>query len=221
MKFSPVLLINQSMFSRYTILIFILMVLAGCTGIETDKLSDDLEYRPNLSVPLGKLTAQYDELYELPVDLPDPIDSEPVSWEETEIMYFDLEASISERKYILSMLLQFDIVNRYPAAMEVELYLVDALGQETALTTSPIELEAAQIDESGAIVQPANTDPYPYQLPLSDEQIDALLDAQELIAKGVVKDILLSNAIVNNFSSYQLDAAVGVQAQVDFSINNN
>lgn len=200
----------------------IFLVFAGaCTSIDADKISDDLEYRPNLSVPIGKLLVQYDEVYDLPLDLPEPIDSRPVSWQQSEIIYFDVEASLSERKYILSMLLQFDISNEYPAAMEVELYLLGNFGATTVLTTEPIRLEAAEIDETGAVVKATTTSPYPYQLSLTDEQIDALLDAEQLVISCKVDALLLSNEVVNSFPGYQLKAAVGVQAQIDFSINNN
>jgi hypothetical protein len=193
----------------------------ACTGINTDKISDELEYRPNLSVPIGQLHVQYEEVYDLPLDLPEPIDSRPVSWQQSEIIYFDVEASLSERKYILSMLMQFDISNEYPAVMEVELYLLGNFGATTVLTTEPIRLEAAEIDETGAVMKATTTSPYPYQLPLTDEQIDALLEAEQLVISSRVNDLVLSSEVVNSFPGYQLKAAVGVQAQIDFSINNN
>ncbi len=209
------------MLRRIGFVFMLVFFVIACTGIDADKISDELEYRPDLSLPIGKLHVQYDDVYDLPIELPEPIDASPITWEESEVVYIDLETSVTERKYIVSMLLQFDIANYYPAALDVELYLVDSFGQRTYLTTEPIHLDAAETDESGAVVNAATTDPYPYTLPLSEAQIDALLQVEQLIIKSTVYNLILSSEVINNFPSYQLKAAVGVQAQIDFSINNN
>ncbi|TRX72406.1 hypothetical protein [Carboxylicivirga sp. M1479] len=199
----------------------LLIGLCACTGLDVDKISENFEYTPDFSLPIGKLTVQYDDVNDLPIDLPDPIDSEPVNWSETDTAYFNSSESVAERKYILSMMIQFDITNRYPAYMDAELYLIDAMGNDIYLTSSPIILEPAEINADGEVVKERHTQPYPYQMPLSDEMIDALLTSTQIVIKASIKELLFTDEVVNQFPNYQVDMAVGVQAEVDFSINNN
>ncbi|MCG8579097.1 MAG: hypothetical protein MI866_04235 [Bacteroidales bacterium] len=206
---------------RFICTMFLAISLMACTGLDADKISDEIEFKPNLSLPLGKLTVQYDDVSEVPLVAPVPVVDVTVGWEETDTVYFNLESSVSERKYILSMMLQFDITNRYPAEIEVDLYFVDINGTDRQLTTTPILVNAAEIDEDGKVSKEKHSDPYPYQLPLSDEQIDALLFSDRIVIRGVVNDLVLTQQVIDNFDSYSLSAAVGVQAQIDYSINNS
>lgn len=208
------------MLHRYLFIVLLAINLMACTGLDTDKLSDEIELRPSYSLPLGKLTVQYDDVNEIPFGLPSPDIDGTISWEETDTVYFNLESSMAERQYIVSLMLQFDIANRYPADIEVELYLIDNIGRDILLTNSPILVMAAEIDDNGQVIKEMHSDPYPYQLPLSDEQIDALLFSEKLVIKGTVNNLLLTQQVVDSFDEYSLSAAVGVQAQIDYSINN-
>jgi len=213
------MVLSVTMSKRLIIYLLAGLVLAACTDIETDKISEELEFTPSLSLPLGSMFVQYDEPIDLPIDLPDPINSDSVSWEETDTVYFNIESTLAERKYIISMLLQFDIANAYPTEMEVELYFIDNMGRDVYLTPSPIVLEKPGMVD-GKVTKIATTDPYPYQIPLSAEQIDALFFAEELVIKGSVKNFVIDNDIQRNFSTYKINTAVGVQAEIDFSVNN-
>lgn len=205
---------------RLICIVLLAISLWACTGLDTEKLSDEIELRPNFSVPLGKLTVQYDDVGELPLISPVPVVDVTVSWEETDTVFFNLESSVIERKYIISMLFQFDITNRYPAEIEVDLYLIDINGIDKPLTGTPIIVNAAEIDENGKVVKETHSDPYPYQLPLSDEQIDALLFSNQIVIRGVVNELVVTQEVVDHFEEYNLSAAVGVQSQIDYSINN-
>jgi hypothetical protein len=176
--------------------------------------------KPSLSLPLGKLSLQYDNPGEVPLISPVPVTDVTVSWVERDTVYFNLESSVAERKYIVSMMLQFDITNRYPAEMNVELYISDSFGTTMRITSEPIIVNAAEIDDEGKVTKAMHSDPYPYQLPLSDEQIDALLVSDKLVIKAAVNDLELTTPVVESFAEYSITAAVGVQAQIDYSINN-
>ncbi|MBK3515921.1 hypothetical protein [Carboxylicivirga marina] len=208
------------MLQRSLIYLLIIIGMLSCTSLDVDKISEELEYKPNLSLPLGKLLVQYDDVNDLPISLPNPLDAEEVNWHETDTVYFNLQSSISERKYIVTLMLQFDITNRYPANMAVELFYIDLMGYAIALTPEPIHVLAADIDADGKVTREKHTDTYPYQLFLSDEQIDELLYAEQLIIKAEVNGLLLTDPVVNSFEEYSINTAVGVQAQIDYSINN-
>ncbi|MCU4156017.1 hypothetical protein J1N10_08510 [Carboxylicivirga sp. A043] len=208
------------MFQRLLFIFLYAFSLLACTDLDTNKISEEIEFKPNLSLPLGKLEARYDEVTDLPFDLPDPIGSTPVSWTESDTVFFNIESSVAERKYIVSLMLQFDITNHYPAEIEVDLYFIDIYGRDVPLTPTPLSIKAAEIDENGRVIQEMHTDPYPYKLPLSDEQIDGLLFSEKIVIKGAVNELLLTQQVVNNFDNYSLLAAIGVQAQIDYSINN-
>ncbi|WP_430816741.1 hypothetical protein [Carboxylicivirga sp. RSCT41] len=205
------------MLQRLICIMFITVSLLSCTGIDTDKISEEIEFRPNLSAPLGKLTVQYDEVTDVP--LSSPVDV-TIGWEEADTVFFNIQSSFAERKYIVSMLLQFDIANRYPADIEVDMYFIDFDDRDWPLTNTPILVNAADIDENGKVTKEKSTDPYPYQLPLTDEQIDAMLYSNRIVIRGVVKDLLLTQPIIDSFDEYSISAAVGIQAQIDYSINN-
>ncbi|MCT4646567.1 MAG: hypothetical protein N4A74_16380 [Carboxylicivirga sp.] len=203
--------------------IFILMLFAGlcaCTSLETDKISDKLDYKPNVSVPLGYMDLKYDSPVDLPVDLPDPIESEPISWIEQDTIIFDIGASSADRKYIISMLMQFDITNRYPAELDVEMYFIDESGNDVYITESPIRIEAAEIDASGKVIKEKKSIPYPYQIPLSDEQIDLLNESDQFIIKGSVKNLLITTEVYDNFDQYNMYTAIGAQAQIKITVND-
>ncbi|GEM_PF-4527968 len=197
---------------------FISLILAvGCTSVDTDKISDDLTHQPDLSVPLGKITGAYEAIDELPVDLPDPIDSEPISWTEQETVYFDLGES---RENILSMTLQFDIINRFPAETAITLSFMNIGEYVTTLRFEPIIVKAAEIDEEGKITSQKVSDPYPYRIRLKDEYIDDIFNAEYLIIKAEVNNLVLTTPIVNSINEYSFNAAVGVQAKLNYQTDD-
>ena len=208
------------MVQRIFIIVFASIMFVACTGLETDKISDEVRYKPNVSLPLGYMTLNYDSPVDLPVDLPDPIESEPISWVEQDTVTFDVEASFVEREYIISMLLQFDITNRYPAELDIEMFFVDDNGTNIYLTETPIKVEPAEIDGSGTVTREMHSDPYPVQIPLTDAQIDLLMQSRDFVIRGSVNDLVITSEIFGNFDTYDMFTAVGVQAQIDISIND-
>ncbi|WP_430812337.1 MULTISPECIES: hypothetical protein [unclassified Carboxylicivirga] len=202
-----------------SILFLVALLLVACTDIDSDRISDSFHYRPSLSVPLGKLSLQYDDMGELPVP-PSETDTS-LTWQERDTLYFDMSGSLGERQHILDLLLQFDITNGYPAIIDVDLYFIDDNGWDVYLIPSPIEVKAAAIAEDGRLVKEQHSIPYPYQVPLSSGQIDALLLARQLVIVARVNDLPLSSDIVNNFPDYNLYAALGIQARLEIPVNDD
>jgi len=174
-------------------------------------VSDILPYQPDVSLPLGKLLVEYDDIDDLPI-VP-PVDLTPVTYHERDTLYFRVEENIAVRERILELMFQFDSKNRFPAEIEIRLYYWDETETDIYLTEEPIILPAAEIDASGNITKESMD---LTQMPLSDRQIDDILTVNRFVIEATVKEVVFTPEIVQQINTYSILSAVGVRAHVNF-----
>ncbi len=191
--------------------ILIALMLVSCIGLDLDKISDELSYSPNISLPVGNLLVHYDRVNDLPVPpLPDLV---PITFTVRDTLFLNINDVYGARESIYSLGFQYDNTNRYPAEVKMELYYIDASGTNNYLTpTDGIRLEAAETNGEGFVIKEIKSLIPPE--PLSDDQIDGLFETDRLIIELTIINLVLTPNIRENFSYYSAYSAVGVQAQL-------
>jgi len=187
------------------------LVFYACLGLESENVSDSIAFKPNVSLPLGKLLVEYTDIDDLPI-VP-PVDLIPVTYQEKDTVFFRVEENIAVRERILELMLQFDSKNRFPAELEIRIYYWDDADTDHYLTDEPIILPAAEIDDSGLVTKESID---LTQLPLSDQQIDDILTVNRFVIEATVKDLVFTPEVVQQINTYSILSALGVRAHVNF-----
>lgn len=193
-----------------------ILILFGCMGIDFDKVSDNTLASPNISLPLGKIEAQYEDFNSLPVAPPPGL--EPVSFTVSDTIYYRWNETKMPRSEIIYMMLRFDSENRFPAEVEIGLYHRDDIfGDLTAINYEPIVLPPARIGLGGTLVS-ATTDLT--DIMLDEAQTGDLISADTLVIIMNINDLVLSQQVIDNLHNYSVRSAIGVQALVRINIDN-
>jgi len=187
-----------------------LVLLYSCLGLESENISDNIPYQPNVSLPVGKLLMQYESITDLPV--PPPIGLFPVTFTDRDTVFFRLDENIFVRDNIKYLKLRFDTTNRFPAQIEVELYYINSNGEKSYLTNEPIIVPAAVIDTEGIITREQTdlTD-----VMLSDEQIDDMTWVSQYLIQVTVRDLVMTPVVRNEIANYSVRSALGAEAHLD------
>lgn len=194
---------------------FGLFLLPSCLGLEVDKVSESVLYEPTVSLPLGWSEQQYDSVDDLPVLVPP--DYEPFSFTEEDRIAIDLSEVYNHREYLVSLLLRFDITNKFPANTTFEILYIDAPGNEHPLNSaSPIEVEKANVNEDGVVISATKS---LHDIPIDEADLDGLFNARYLLIRLHIYDLTLTPFIRSHFNTYSTNCAIGVRAQTSIQIN--
>lgn len=199
---------------KHLLIISILALLTGCLGLDSNLISDETSYGPEVSLPIGQYLAQYETVDDLPI-LPPPyfVDT---SFYDTDTLAFNISDIFGSRENIESIMLRFDVINRFPSDIQVKLYYIDANGTDVYLTSGDgIKLDAAELNEQGNIRKQKNTEP-PEDKGLGSDQIDGLMTTDKVIVEVGFIDFILTPEIRANFNEYMVLTDLGVQSQLIF-----
>jgi hypothetical protein len=179
--------------------------------MDLDKISDELSYSPNISLPVGSSLMHYERVNDLPIPpLPDLV---PITFSVTDTLYLNINDVFGARESIQTLGFQYDNTNRYPAKVKMQLYYIDESGNNNYLTpVDGIRLEEAEINDDGFVTKEYKNLLAPE--PLSEEQIDGLFETDKVVIELTIINLVLTPNVRENFNSYFALSAVGVQAQL-------
>lgn len=199
---------------RPTLIIIILLLFAGCVGLDYDKISDEVVYEPEIALPVGYFGYQFNNAHELPGDIPPIGDLTPVDVLLRDTLFFSLGGSSGLEDYNIQVIyLHYDIVNRYPAKGIMRLFYASGSGTVVEITPSGgIEVDEAIIDENGIITKESKETSF---IDVT-EHIDGLLSADQMIIELEVNDLVLTNVIRLNFNKYSIQTSLGVRVELKF-----
>ncbi|MCU4176838.1 hypothetical protein [Carboxylicivirga sp. N1Y90] len=197
---------------KYLLIISLLTLLTGCLGLDSNLISDKTTYGPNVSLAVGQYLAQYETVDDLPIMT--PVYGHPYTFSDTDTLAFNISDSFDSRENIVSILLQFDIINRFPADIQVKLYYIDENGTDIYLTAGDgIELVAAVLNEQGEVFSQNGT---LTNFMLQEDQIDGLMTTDKVVVEVGFIDFILTPEIRANFNEYMVLTDLGVQSQLIF-----
>ena len=149
------------------------MLLTACIDKDVTDIDPSLVYDAVFSLPVGDSLLQARQFIDTTalVPLPDTVDKDTVAWflydgvfyyspgrltyrSETPLSLSDFITDTSE---ITSLTFRINAVNRVPAQMMLQLYFTDA-GRgvlDSLFAEGPLLLEAAAVDDQGAVTAPA------------------------------------------------------------------
>lgn len=199
------------------ILCLILLAVTACIDWDLDKISDKLNWEPNVSFPVGELIfkAKDDVVADLPKDSESTIDEMEIR----DTLSFDFNDLFDVRENVENILFRLNIENHYPGDGKIEVFYLSTSGDIIGSLTkdSPIILDPAQMNDDGTVKAPYNTRE---DIDLSNEEIDELIATKELLVLATLYDVILTPAMLNHFKDYKLLTQIGVQAQLSISTNN-
>ncbi len=198
---------------RPTFIIIILLLLAGCVGMDYDKISDEVVYEPQIALPVGSFGYQFNNAHELPGNIPPIGDLTPIDVEMEDTLFFSLNDSFESEEYITKAYLHYDIVNRYPAKGTLHIYYIENLRSAIEVTpTEGIQVDEAVIDENGIITKESKETSF---IEVTDH-IDGFLSADQMILELEVNDLVLTNEVRLNFNRYSIQSSLGVRVELKF-----
>lgn len=192
-----------------TLLLGISLTLSACLGIEMDDFSGVSDYTPTLSIPFAESFFSYDDTSLLPPH--DTTSTSPIDLVLIDAINVDLANTDIKRELILSLLIRLDIINKFPQAIEVELYYYNTVNKKTLYTTPNVAVAAATTNTDGSIDQAALglTD-----IILSDEQIDELYSTKQIFVQTTLKDLTFTSTFVEQLPNYSTTVNIGLQYQL-------
>lgn len=182
---------------------------SGCLGLESDDIDKELDYKPTLSLAIGDFWFQYNSLEELSYLPQDTLIA--FSFVDTDSATISLSNSINSSDDIKHLVLHLDLVNRFPAAAQLELFYTDILGVNIAIFDKPMTIEPAVVDEAGTIIS-ATEIIQDYELGLA--QINSIYYSDKLIFKITVKNMVITSSTISHMSDYDLEVLAGLHIQV-------
>ena len=197
---------------RPTFIIIILLLLAGCVGLDYDKISDELVYEPEIALPVGSFGYQFNNAHELPGDIPPIGDLTPIDVVLEDTLFFRLNESFESEEYIKRVYLHYDLVNRYPAKGTLRFYYLESFGSITEITPADgISVDEAIIDENGIITKEAKETSF---IEVT-EHVDGLFSADQMIIELEVNDLILSNVVRLHFNKYSIQTSLGLRVELN------
>lgn len=196
----------------------VIIILSGCWSIDPDEVSSEITWEPNISVPLGRLLVQYDDVFDIPgyPIFPEEPDR-PIEYIEKQPLDFDLKDAFSKRENIVYLKIRSETINRYPADIKVEVYYKIGGVDSVSLTKEdPIIVPAADIDAAGKITHYERdiTD-----ILLEDEEIDNLEDVNQIIIYTTISNLYITDEFRDNINTYSIVSKLGAQAQLIIKSN--
>jgi len=174
--------------------------LTSCYKIDLDNISDEISWKPDISIPLGETTATTKG------NLSDP-DKKVL----TDSITFKLSDIISERGQVDSLILRLNIENEFPIVWNMYVYSQNV--QPNHLLYGPKKISAGKIDtDTGESTIPNKMSPE--NIPLNSEQIDFLYLSDVLVIKF---EYLKAVEPPHDDIEYQLKTQIGLQAKLNMA----
>nr|WP_319400823.1 hypothetical protein [uncultured Carboxylicivirga sp.] len=203
---------------RYVFFILIMVFFAACVKIETDKISDEVNYEPELAFAVGSFSYMVDSVPDFPGPMPPIGDLTPVDIVLSDTLFFSLYDSFKQDTNVIKKAyLHYDFVNRYPANVIMHLYYSNSRrGQNELTPVEGIELKAAKINEEGKVINEAVETSF---IDVTDK-IGDLLGADQIIIVMEVKELSLSEEIRQNIDNYSIVSSIGVRVKLKFKVDD-
>lgn len=206
------------MWKNSLLYIVVIFIMPGCWSINPDEISDSITWEPNISVPLGKLLIDYDDVYDIPgyPIFPEEPDR-PIEYIEKQPLDFDLTDALSKRENIVYMQLRCETINQFPADIKVEVYYkINGTDSVSLTKDQPIIVPAADVDAEGKVIH--------YErdiadIRLDDEEIDNLENVDQVIIYSTISNLYITEVFENNIQNYSIVSKLGAQAQLIIKTN--
>ena len=132
----------------------------------------------------------------------------------TEVVEFPFEELVDNYDYLDSLILSIDITNNFPAELQIYAYFMDASGKLNSSVDitgdEPILIDKPDIDAEGHIPEPVHPYP-PFKYKFSEEDLPDLLPTERILIRVFIKNMDLSEEVVNNIDDFSVDINVGIR----------
>lgn len=187
-----------------------LMLLPACVKEDLSKISNNLRWKPSVSLPFRSIVFTADNFLIPPSEL--AINSTPVF---SKSIDFEFSEIYTRSEYVDSLLFRMDIKNSFPAQLKVAVYYMDAAGS-IIKNIAPLTLKKPLIDESGSIIQTENL-LYEHRLKKSD--IPILEQNKSILIRILIEDLELKPEVFDKSDEWKIDISIGLRSALNIPID--
>ena len=188
---------SKNIFLLFAVFTLFVVLFSSCYKTDIDKISDDFEWNPDISVALGETiaTMKYNE-------------DEYINNRLYDTITFSISDIIADRENIVKLMLRLNMENEFPIQWRMSLYYVT--NDEKNLLTGPIDIAAGKVDQdTGESTIPNKMSPK--DILLDSVQIDGLYNSSMLV---ISLDSVLSVNPVDSDIEYRFFTQIGLQAKL-------
>ncbi len=188
--------------TRWFWLILLGICLTGCINTDFTRITTDLEYRPDLSIPVGFAE------FSLPDSLQDEVGELPQLYEMYDTISYNANILLSPLEEVEKLVYRLYIQNGFPGYIDMQVFYLDADYQ----TIGPV-LD----DQPISVAPPGRTKDY-IVVDYNNYTIDKELTNAEILALGEVKFVQVKVRIYDmideqlpNLETYRIKVHLGVE----------
>ncbi len=190
------------------------LLFTSCYKTDPEMISDDLIWTPDISLPLGDVTASLSQKV---------ADAIPPDTHVSKILYDTIKFEITDlvvsgRDEIDSVMIRLNLVNEFPAEGRVFVFYT-AYGQpldyDRSLTGDvPVLIAPGKIDDSGKSTIPSKkqTDIW-----MTSSQIDDLFESNIIVIRTDIIDMIITQPVKDNLTNYKFTTQIGLQAKTSIA----
>ncbi len=199
---------NINIYKAFATAFLLAFLLFSCYKTDPDKISDDIKWKPDVSLPMGETELSL-------TSVPDKVP--PFRY--SKILYDTLDFGISDifdsRGEIDSMMFRINLVNEFPAECDVIIFYPEygqGLDYDRSLTgDEPIVIAPGKIDSDGKSTIPSKKQ---VDIWLTSKQVDQLFTADILVVRGLINDLIVTQPVKDNITNYKFTAGLGLRAKL-------
>ncbi len=197
-------------------IIGVFLVLQSCVKDDLSKVSSDYIWDPGFSLPITTFTKNADNFQGgLPL-----VDAYKMLGTViyTETIDFDFGDIFTKDEYIEQIMLRFDIINSFPAKLQIDAYYLDEHGRtiRSVIEDSPLLIESPEVDDEGNITSAKEIIHDEY---FAKDQISTLLLTKQILIRIFINDLDTRPEVVDQINKFNIDINIGLRSAIEMPID--
>ena len=190
-----------------------LLLMPACLKEDLNKISDNYQWKPSISLPLRSIIFTVEDFIVPPSDI-DPGNVSVFS----KSINFRFREIYTETEYIDSLMLRMDIKNNFPAQLKVSAYYMDSSGSilKNIVANSHLTLKKPVMDESGSITQTENL---LYDHSLKKADLPILEQTESILIRVLIEDLERTPQVLNKSDEWSIDISIGLRSSMNVPVD--
>ena len=199
-----------------------LMVFPSCMKDKPESLPENLEWNPQLALPLGEeeFGMNRDSGFDTLLLEEDTVSGLPIWMGQVEVVMqvvfdFDLSTISENLDQLNRILFRINCSNQFPQTMYSQAYFRDGNGTyiDSMFQEGPVETPAAEVRDQGAFIDPGKAQ---HDALIEGDRIPALVDAQTILFRSSFLVAFVDTSLIQAYPTFHFHIDSGLMLDLSF-----
>ena len=184
--------------------LFLVFLFSSCYKTDFDNISDELTLKPDVSFPIGETVLSL-------ASVPDKDPPFRFSKQLYDTVQFSLSDIANSREVVDSVMFRINLENEFPAQCDIYVFYKSQDYDNSLTGKEPISIAPGKIDDAGKSTIPSKKQ---VDVWLDSTQVDILYTSDILIIEVRVLDMIVTQPVKDNATSYRFTTGLGLRAKL-------